>query len=283
MYIYMYACERPFTSDLFHLHLIGLYLLPFYHPILFLISFPFLFTHQGNTAWSVHDNILWHPSPNDTVVHGGNQGLSPSQAWKMIAFMNDGGRETAFTNNMVIDSQYVYFNGAAGLTWDKDQQMNTSKYFSSMHQYAWRSPPYSTAYPSLALLDDYFVGKSGNYSLCARDYIHCGAAPAGNKLTGLLIINITSPAPFDIPPDAVFPNSLFVIQDNFQANSTVELGFCDGNPRQSLNFLLSTSSPVFGHSSYRPVDYSHLGPYSRNPMRPCSESSTTVWVCSCDR
>ena len=54
----------------------------------------------GNAGWTVTDNILWHPQPETNFTQGGAQRFN---SWQWMAFINDGGRDANFSNNIVMD------------------------------------------------------------------------------------------------------------------------------------------------------------------------------------
>ena len=239
----------------------------------------------GNGGWTVTDNIIWHPIPFTNFTQEGSQvgfvnacsHSSSSMTGFGLHFLT---MEVAkgilrtilcLTGIYAIDStkRYspVYFNGAAGLTWDTSQQVNSSAYYDLLRQAKWHQPPYSTQYPSLALLYDYFEGAEKDVTRCAIDSQHCGPAPHGNSIVGVLHINSTS-SPFQFA-DA-FPASRYNIAGNFNATTVAGLGFCQADPRGTLNFQLAPSSPVLTHSAFRNIDTSTLGPYGRFRMKACS-------------
>ena len=120
----------------------------------------------------------------------------------------------------------VYFNGASGLTWDSSQRQNSSAYYQLLREHGWQRPPYSTRYPKLALLHDYFEGTNDDVIPCANDPTHCGPAPGGTAIISNVFLNATS-VPFEFPPpESHFNSSNFDTRGNFIAADP------DAAPRQ---------------------------------------------------
>jgi hypothetical protein len=79
---------------------------------------------------------------------------------------NDGGIQTIFRSNIIVDVNGTYNSGGM-LTWDSGGQINTSSYFNGLRAVKWNESIYAAAYPDLAMRDDYFVSREA----CASQMI----------------------------------------------------------------------------------------------------------------
>jgi hypothetical protein len=92
------------------------------------------------------------------------KGFQDVDTWGVFT---NGGRDWSITNNMALDQAFMYV-GCAGLSWNADMQDNSGDYYTQLKDVSYTKPPYSTRYPKLAALDDFYK-KSGDKACAARE------------------------------------------------------------------------------------------------------------------
>ena len=196
-----------------------------------------MYPDNGSAGVLVESNIIYHPRPpasNIPCPHCNDPGLYVS-----YAVFEDGTRDCVKRNNiLVLDGSNATFNGAAGVSWDKAQQGNSSAYIAALHHVQWDEGLYAERYPALAALNDWW--PVGGALACAADE-HCGAAPWGNVLSTNVIVGAMDV--FTPPP----PQYLFPGQFNNSNNLVTagDPGWANKDPRGNLDFTLNNDSPAW--------------------------------------
>jgi hypothetical protein len=206
-----------------------------------------VYADNGNAGVNLVDNVIYHPLTQD-IPTGEYMGQQHA-----VAFLSDGGRNGNVTNNLVIsDGANFTFNGAAGITWDTQQQNNSGQYYAELAAVHWNatSGVYAEHYPDLAALHGYYAPD------CAWDPL-CAPAPFGNAFIVNVVANAT--ALFVGPPTtANFSLTNFEFARNYV---TVDPGFAASDPRGTLNFTLAPSSPAF-QLGFVAIDTTAMGPWN---------------------
>jgi hypothetical protein len=190
-----------------------------------------LYMDNGGAGLNVDGNVVYNPVPS---------GWNQSEFFNVpiiVAFNNDGGRNTAMRNNIIIDPTNGTYNSAGGIAYSEFGQMsNASVMYTEMRAMDWNTSVFKTAYPALAVLNDFYTSD------CATNPL-CSAAPWGNDVTRNVFFNVTNV--FKYPPQHIFNSSNFNVSNNLV---NIDPLFAAGSieaARATLNFQLSPESPAY--------------------------------------
>ena len=183
----------------------------------------------GASMWG---NVIWQPLPGSPF---------PVDAWhsapKWVAINNDGGRDTAIVNNLVVDAANTTYNSGGGLAWPSFGQLdNSSALYAAMRAVNWSGGAFAAAYPRLAALQD-FVAPAPR----CRDNPRCPPAPFGNAVARNVVVNASGVILMP-PGEGVFDTANFNVSNNL---FNVDPRFVEGDPRAALNFELAPDSPAY--------------------------------------
>lgn len=218
-----------------------------------------VYPDNGSAGVLVESNIMYHPRPPGSDLPCPH--CQPLDKMTSYAVFEDGTRDCIKVNNiLVLDGSNATFNGGAGVTWDGAQQGNGSAYLTELHAVGWNQGLFAQRYPALAALHDYW--PAGGAVECAGDP-QCGPAPWGNVLSTNVIVGaaevFTPP-----PPQVTFPGQ-FNISNNLVTGG--DPGWANADPRGTLNFTLSPSSPAWALGFVK-IPSECFGPEHRCPGEP---------------
>lgn len=208
-----------------------------------------MYMDNGGAGLNVIGNVLWQPSPGT---------WNESEFFRapiLVAFNNDGGRNTAMRNNIVIDSANGTYNSGGGIRWPEFGFMtNASKMYAAMRAVKWDEGVFARAYPALAALDDFYTDE------CAHDAA-CPPAPFGNDVTVNVFVNLTAGTVLMGPPASAFDPANFNVTGNFvNVDPQFEAGSVEA-ARASRNFQLRDDSPVY-KAGFERIPMECFGPWS---------------------
>jgi len=190
-------------------------------------------------------NVIWQPPMSQIPCR-----LCTEIPFFSVAMNNDGGIQTVFSSNIIIDVNGTYNSGGM-LTWDVNGQINSSSYFNGLREVHWNEGIYASAYPALALRNDFFVSRES----CASDW-HCPSAPWNNSFTSNILVNADGVARFP-PSDTLFDSSNFNISLNLVNEDP---HFVSSDPRGTLNFQIKDDSPAFA-LGFQKIHMECFGPW----------------------
>ena len=203
---------------------------------------------NGGAGLNVIGNVIWQPSP------GMWNASEFFRAPILVAFNNDGGRNTAMRGNLVIDAPNGTYNSGGGIRWPEFGFMsNASAAYAAMRAVGWRSGAFARAYPALAALDDFYAPD------CARNAA-CPPAPFGNDVTLNVFVNLTGPV-LMAPPAAAFDPGNFNVSRNLV---NVDPLFARGSlaaARAARDFQLRDDSPAYA-AGFARIPMECFGPWS---------------------
>ena len=218
-----------------------------------------LYPDNGSAGVLVEANVIYHPRPPASNLPCDH--CAPAGAMVSYAVFEDGTRDAVQRNNiLVLDGSNGTFNGAAGVTWDREQQGNASAYLQDLRSVQWSTGLYAARYPALAALHDYW--PAGGALACAAD-ARCGAAPYGNAITTNVIVGaqqVLTP-----PPPPFYFAAMFNVSNNLVTEG--DPGWSSADPRGSLDFTLSPASPAWALGFER-IPTECFGPGRRCPGEP---------------
>jgi hypothetical protein len=190
-------------------------------------------------------NVIWQPSMKSIPCR-----LCTDISFFSVGMNNDGGIQTIFRSNIIVDVNGTYNSGGM-LTWDSGGQINTSSYFNGLRAVKWNESIYAAAYPDLAMRDDYFVSREA----CASDW-HCPSAPWNNSFTSNILVNAQGVARFP-PSDTLFNSSNFNVSLNLVNQDP---HFISADPRGELNFQIQDDSPAYS-LGFQKIQMECFGPW----------------------
>jgi hypothetical protein len=222
-----------------------------------------LYMDNAGAGLTLTQNVIWQPLPAPYVTPGGGDcPLCASHPLFISATNNDGGRSSAYDNNLIIDTfsqtnvpgalnSSGYYDSGGMLTWDANGRQNTSVYFNEMREVRWNEPPFSTAFPGLAELEDGYYEPT-----CATSDWRCPSAPWNNSFSLNVLVNVSVAVNFP-PPSTNFSSANFNVSSNWEG---LDPGFEDADPRVSLNFQLRDDSPVYA-LGFKRIPMECFGPW----------------------
>jgi parallel beta-helix repeat protein len=237
-----------------------------------------IYCDDGAIGGIMYGNTIFNPK-TQTINPGGK--YNDVDTW---AIFTNGGRDWTTRNNLALDTAFNYV-GCAGLSWNDDMKQNGGDYYQQMKDQKITSPPYSTRYPKLAKLDEFYE-KSGSGKCSTR--ASCPAAPFNVVIETNIAVNAsatpkTESTPIVLPSKAesagngdpscdgkgsdngeLFPDSKVTVNGNMLNEDP---GFVSSDPRGTLDFRLNK-----GPSGWQAIPYDRIGPYGNdkppNPPAP---------------